>query len=131
MKEHAFRLVKGDDLRGKIEQYATDNNIQAGVILSAVGCLDKANIRDASGVKCHILDKRLEICAITGTISVNDSHIHIVVSDDKLITYGGHLKNGCIVNTTVEVVILELSNYSFLRELDEKTGYEEIVIVKK
>lgn len=128
MKEHAFRLTRGNDLKLSIEKYCEDNKIQAGVILSCVGCLSEANIRNASGVKCIKIDKDIEIVSITGTVSQNGCHIHISVSDEELKTYGGHLKDGCIVNTTAEIVIIELSNYKFDRTMDENTGYKELTI---
>lgn len=131
MKEHAFRLVKGEDLKKKIEEYTVSNNIKAGVILSGVGCLYEAVIRDASGVNCTTLKQKLEIVSITGTLSLDGSHIHISVSDEELKTYGGHLKDGCLVNTTAEIVILELDSYTFTREMDEGTGYKEIVMTQK
>lgn len=130
MKEHVFRLTRGYDLKLSIEKYCEDNKIQAGVILSCVGCLSEAVIRNASGVKCIKIDKDIEIVSITGTVSQNGCHIHISVSDEELKTYGGHLKDGCIVNTTAEVVILELSNHKFDRIMDENTGYKELTISK-
>ena len=131
MKEHVFRLTRGNDLKLSIEKYCEDNKIQAGVILSCVGCLSEAVIRNASGVKCDKIDKDVEIVSITGTVSQNGCHIHISVSDEELKTYGGHLKDGCIVNTTAEIVILELDSYVFERKMDENTGYKELCISKK
>lgn len=128
MKEHVFRLTRGNDLKLSIEKYCEDNKIQAGAILSCVGCLSEAVIRNASGVKCIKIDKDIEIVSITGTVSQNGCHIHISVSDEELKTYGGHLKDGCIVNTTAEVVIIELGNYKFDRTMDENTGYKELTI---
>lgn len=131
MKEHAFRLQKGQDLKVEIERYSKKHQIKAGIVVSAVGCLDEAVIRVAGGKECKKLEKELEIVSITGTISANGLHIHISVSDEDLCTYGGHLKEGCIVNTTAEIVILELEEYEFNREMDEKTGYRELIIQKK
>lgn len=128
MKEHAFRLHKGQDLKLELEKYVKNNGIKAGVIVSCVGCLDEAVIRNAGGVESVKLNKKLEIVSVTGTFSVDGCHIHIAVSDENLNTYGGHLKDGCIVNTTAEVVILELENYLFTREMEESTGYKELVI---
>ncbi len=131
MKEHAFRLTKGDDLKLQIEKYVKVNNIQAGVILTAVGCIYEAVIRNAGGVDTVQLKEKLEIVSITGSLSINGCHIHISVSDENLNTYGGHLKDGCLVNTTAEIVILELESYSFDRKMDNSTGYKEIVITRK
>jgi len=131
MKEHAFRLVKGDDLKKSLEKYTIDNNIRAGAVISGVGCLYEAVIRDASGVSCVTLKQKLEIVSLTGTLSLDGCHIHISVSDEQLKTYGGHLKDGCLINTTAEIVIFELDSYIFSREMDEGTGYKELFINKK
>ena len=42
MKELAFRLVKGDDLRICIENKCKELNINTAVVLSGVGCLYEA-----------------------------------------------------------------------------------------
>jgi uncharacterized protein len=130
MQEYAFRLTKGEDLNKSIEKYTEENNIKAGVILSGVGCLFEAVIRDASGVNCVTLKQKLEIVSLIGTLSLDRCHIHISVSDENLKVYGGHLKDGCLVNTTAEIVIFELDSYTFNREMDEETGYNELVITK-
>lgn len=128
IKAHAFRLTKGQDLKVELENYISEKGIKAAVIASAVGCVSKAVVRNAGGEKCITIDKDLEIVSMTGTFSVDGCHLHISLSDDELNTYGGHLKDGCIINTTCEVVILELENYEFTREMDDSTGYKELVI---
>lgn len=72
-----------------------------------------------------------EIVSITGTVSKNDAHIHISVSDNTGKTFGGHLKDGTVVDTTCEVVIYELKDYIFNRESDSFTGHDELVIKRK
>ena len=42
--------------------------------------------------------------------------------------FGGHLRPGCLVNTTAEIVLAELPDTVFTRERDEATGYEELAI---
>ena len=128
MKEFAFRLQRGDDLKLSIEKYVEENNIRAAIIVSCVGCLYKSVIRNAGGIETITLDKNVEIVSVTGTLSLDGCHIHIAVADEDLKTYGGHLKDGCLVNTTAEIVLLELSNYEFKREMDTKTGYKELLI---
>ena len=130
MKQHAFRLKRGTDLLLAIEEYVNKNNITAGTIVCCVGCLYKAVIRDAGGKDTVTLDMDVEIVSITGTLSPDGCHIHISVSDKDLKTYGGHLMPGCLVNTTAEIVLLELDDYSFKREMDNETGYKELVIEK-
>lgn len=124
---HCFRLTKGADLKKEIENYVTNQKI-SGVILSAVGCLSKLTIRLADGKSVLEKEGMFEIVGITGTLSEDGVHIHISVSDETGNTIGGHLKNGCIVNTTAEVVLNIFDNIKLKREYDEKTGYDELVI---
>lgn len=53
-------------------------------------------------------------------------HIHIFVSDNTGKTIGGHLKDGTIIDTTCEVVIFEIKDFIFSRELDSLSGYDEL-----
>ena len=122
-----FRLTKGSDLKKKIESYAINNKI-SGVILCAVGCLSKLTIRLADGESILEKEGMFEIVSITGTLSEDGVHIHISVSDELGNTIGGHLKDGCIVNTTAEIVLNIFDNIKIKREYDESTGYDELMI---
>ena len=125
-----FRLTNGMDLKEELEKYAVVNNI-SGVVISSVGCLKKLTIRLADGKSILEKEENYEIVSITGTLSHDGVHIHISVSDNSGNTIGGHLKNGCIVNTTAEVCLLLFDNIKFNREFDEITGYNELVIHEK
>lgn len=128
---HAIRLKENDDLKKSIKKYAKEHNIEAGCVLSGVECVKHAHIRLAKAVSFLDEDKDYEIVSITGTISKDGLHIHISLSDEEGNTIGGHLSDGTIINTTCELVILELPNYTFTREFDSNTGYDELVINKK
>lgn len=128
MRIHCFRMRRGDDLRQSLERYVREQHIRAAVVLSAVGCVSRAVIRDASGVTVHTLEEHLEIVSLMGTLSEERTHLHIALSREDLSTVGGHLKDGCIVNTTAEVVLLELSGVAFGAGYDPETGYDELVI---
>lgn len=112
-----FRLIKGLDLKKEIESYAINNKI-SGVILCAVGCLSKLTIRLADGESILKKEGMFEIVSITGTLSEDGVHIHISVSDELGNTIGGHLKDGCIVNTTAEIVLNIFDNIKIKREYD-------------
>ena len=131
MKEFAFRLKKGDDLKKSIEDVCLKNNFNTVVVLSAVGCLLKANIRLAKAINSLEADEDFEIVSLTGTVSCGNSHLHISLSDEIGNVIGGHLKDGNIVNTTCEIVLGILEEYESVREFDENTGYDEIVFRKK
>ena len=64
----------------------------------------------------------------TGTVSRERTHLHIALSREDLSTIGGHLVSGCIVNTTAEVVLIELPGVRFSKEFDPETGYNELKI---
>lgn len=135
MKTFAFRLHKGQDLKKEIKQFVQDNNIQAGVIITAVGCLDKAVIRMAGALPeksdTRTFDGKYEIVSLVGTISQDDSHIHIALSNSEGHVIGGHLKGEAIVDTTAEVVLGDLGDVRFTTEEDEMTGYKELKVIKK
>lgn len=127
MKTVCCRLHRGDDLREKIEQIAKEHDIAAGVVLSGVGCVSRARLRDASGVNVREIPEHCEIVSLNGTVSKTRCHIHIALSKEDLSTVGGHLMPGCIVNTTVELVIGILESMEYGVEQDLDTGYDEIV----
>ena len=122
-----FRLTKGMDLKKEIENYAVEHHI-SGIILCSVGCLSKLVIRLADGKSILKKEEPFEIVSITGTLSPDGVHIHISVSDSNGNTIGGHLKDGCIVNTTAEVCLQIFDDIQFSRKYDQSTGYNELVI---
>ena len=128
---HCFRLKRGDDLYESIRRYAEDHRIAAGVILSAVGCVYRWEVRDASGVTVRSGEEDVEIVSLMGTVSEHGCHLHVSFAREDLSAFGGHLRPGCLVNTTAEIVLQELEGFSFTREPDPDTGYDELVIRTK
>jgi len=131
MEEYIFRLKKGDDLYESIQNFCIKNNILAGVVVSGVGSLLSAHIRDASGVNTQDINEPTEIVSLNGTVSKNRLHLHISLAKTDISVVGGHLMTGCKINTTCEVAILEFKNYEFSKEFDATTGYNELKIIKK
>ena len=127
MKELAFRLERGDDLRSSIEEKCRQLNIDTAVVLSGVGCVYEARIRLADASRHLEVTRDYEIVSLTGTVSKGEAHIHISLADDTGACIGGHLEKGCLINTTGEIVLGILEEYSSDREYDENTGYDEIV----
>jgi len=132
MKQYTKRLKDGEDLRKGIQNLAKEHNVKAAVLASVVGSLKKTHLRtpvvDPKKVVFKNTDVPVEIVSGTGTLSADDLHIHLSVSDSKGKTFGGHLSHGNIVRTTAEVVILAFDDVEYKRLPDEKTGYEELVI---
>ena len=124
---HCVRLHRGDDLLLSIRELAREKHIAAGVVLSGVGCVSQARVRDAGGVSIRSVDEHCEIVSLNGTVSEERCHLHIALSREDLSTLGGHLCPGCIVNTTCELVIAELPGVRFAVEQDAETGYDELI----
>lgn len=131
MKEFALRLKKGDDLKKSIEGICLKNGFNTVVVLSAVGCLLKAKVRLAKAVDSLEVEEDFEIVSLIGTVSNGQAHLHISLSDEIGNVIGGHLLDGNIINTTCELVLGVLEEYDSIREMDENTGYDEIVFRKK
>lgn len=127
MKIHSVRLHRGDDLLNSIKEIAAEKEIKAGVVLSAVGCVTRAKIRDASGVTVREINEDCEIVSLNGTVSSTRCHLHLALSKEDLSTVGGHMKEGCLINTTCELVIAEIPGQEIDVEFDEETGYDELI----
>lgn len=127
LKIHAFRLLPGQDLKASLEQYVRDRQIKAGVILSGVGSLQRATLRLADE-SLKTFEQKFEIVSLTGTLSQDGCHMHISLADSQGQVVGGHLKDGCLIYTTAEMVIGEISDVFFTRRPDQNTGFEELVV---
>ena len=124
---HALRLRRGADLLESIKALCREKEIAAGVVLSGVGCISEGRIRDASGVTIREITEHCEIVSLNGTVSAERCHIHIALSKEDLSTIGGHLCEGCIINTTCELVLAELPGIAIEKEFDKETGYHELI----
>ena len=128
---HCLRLRRGQDLLLSIRELCREKQIAAGVVLSAVGCISRGRLRDASGVTIREIPDHCEIVSLNGTVSQARCHLHIALSREDLSTVGGHLCPGCIINTTCELVIGEIPGVRFGLEQDPETGYDEIVFTEE
>ena len=127
MKTICKRLRRGEDLLLSIRKIAREHHISAAVVLSAVGCISQGRVRDASGVTIREIHDHCEILSLNGTVSQNRTHLHIALSNEDLSTVGGHLYEGCIINTTCELVLGILDGWSIHTKFDEETGYNELI----
>lgn len=128
---YAFRLKPGEDLRQGILNIVQKNNIQAGWIGTCVGSLTNYMIRFANQTGGTGGSGHFEIVSLTGSVSVNGSHIHISISDSTGKTIGGHLMEGCTIYTTAEIVIQSDRSLVFKRAKDGTTPWEELQVERK
>ena len=128
---YTFRLKPDDDLFARIEAFVAEKQIEAGVVLSAVGSLTQATLRLANQPDYDVFRGHFEIVSLTGTVSTYGSHLHISISDERGRTIGGHLVEKCLIYTTAEIVLVVFPQIMYKRELCEFSGYEELVVVEK
>ena len=124
----AFRLCPGNDLLAGLEKVVTDQQLQAGCVLTCVGSLTIAVLRLANRDEHTTFEGHFEIVSLTGTLSIHGSHLHISISDSEGRTIGGHLVEGCKVYTTAEIVISAFPELVFTRQPCHLSGYDELVI---
>lgn len=130
---HATRINKGADLKKAIAQFVEQKNIKAGVIVSAAGSLSKACVRMAGAIDTNDgikkFDGIFEIVSLMG-MPQGTMHLHMSFADKDGKVLGGHLKDGNIVHTTVELFVLEDDAQEFTREHDPETGFDELKVTK-
>ena len=129
----AFRLKSGQDLKISMSEFVVESGFTSASVVSAVGSLNKINIRMAGAKpdkqEAINVEDYFEVVSLIGTIAQNgESHLHIAVSDKNGKVIGGHLKEGCIVHTTAEIVLITDPSLQFTRTKDESTGFKELNI---
>ena len=132
MRAHAFRLTPGTDLRAELTRLTEAHALRAGCILSCVGSLSHARLRMPGAIgDAEVFTtwgEPMEIVSLTGTLCSDGLHVHISLSRRDGSCIGGHLAEGCVVNTTAELVIGELPQIAFHRAPDSATGYNELSV---
>lgn len=130
MRQITRRLKPGQLLKESIKQLVEEEHITAGVIVAAVGGLENANLRVSkfeNGEHPNVnIEGPLELVSCMGTLSLHSCHLHISVSDRSGQCYGGHLKDGCRVFVTIELVVLAFDDVVYNRALDAETGFDEL-----
>jgi len=126
MKEHVMRLKNGEDIKKEIVNYSDRIKMPSGFIVCCVGSIDHINIKLLDLKTIFNMKKRYQIISANGTISLDGININMAFADEKGNVIGGELLEGCIVDKTAEVCILESDKYRFIRKLDESTGCKEL-----
>lgn len=146
VKAHAFRLQPGDSIKENLCDIAQivfartpPDECSSLFVMTAVGSLKDTTLRLANASKSKEDTKssknevkrwenqRFEIVSLVGTFSRDGScHLHMSISDDEGNTFGGHLMAGTVF-TTCEVVLGSIHGVNFQRQMDERTGYKELL----
>ena len=121
------RLERGDDVLKEIKKLEKQEQLEAEIVLSSVGCVYQVRVSEASGVTIQERKENGEIIDLNGNISVRRTHLHIGFAKQGLSMIGGHLVEGCLFITTCELVLQELDQYSQGKEEDILNGNDELV----
>jgi hypothetical protein len=128
MQAHPLRLSPGDDLRVAIEDALRQRKLQAAFVIQGIGSLDIAALRFAGAEAPTEIRGDLEILTLAGSVSLDGAHLHMLIADARGQVFGGHVAPGCRVRTTAELLLVSVPGYSFVRELDPRTGFMELQI---
>lgn len=138
-KVFVARIKSGSDLLLSIKNFVEENGVRAGVILSGVGLLGKARIRNVKEIpeSFPISDEHravvsfngpLEILSLSGNIAVVEGkpsiHVHATLSyysGGGVTVVGGHVIEGCTVFSFAEVVIMEIGDILMEKTFDAET----------
>ncbi len=128
MRTYALRLAPGQDLRQQLQAFAQAQQIKAATIVTGVGSLTSVRLRLANQPGPTEYKGHFEVVSLVGTLSINGSHLHLAVADSTGRTIGGHLLDGNLVYTTMELVVGVLEELDFRRETDPVSTYQELVV---
>jgi predicted DNA-binding protein with PD1-like motif len=133
------RVKPGSDLLSSLQKIAAEEGITSGVIVSGVGLLKHARLRNCKSLpeEYPITDANrtflsfenpLEILSISGNVTLAEGeplvHAHLTLSsveEDEITVIGGHLIEGCVVFGFSEFAILELEGVEMVKRFDEET----------
>nr|XP_046229173.1 bifunctional protein GlmU-like [Scatophagus argus] len=132
LQVHAVRFGPGQELLGSLEAFVEERRLLAPFIITCVGSVTKATLRLANATATNTnqvihLSGHFEIVSLVGTLN-RDAHLHICLSDAEGGTVGGHVLGDLEVFTTAEVVVGDAVDLHFVREMDERTGFPELVV---
>ena len=125
--KYVIRLEKGEELIRALSEFCASNKIIFGYFYG-VGAISKVELAhyslETKEYSSRIIEEPLEICSLSGNVALLDGkislHIHIVVSDREMKTYGGHLKEA-VISATCEIFLKRI-NSEVDRRFSEEIG---------
>jgi predicted DNA-binding protein with PD1-like motif len=126
-----LRLPPGVDLRQALEALARIDPDCCGFVVCGIGSLASPTLRFADQVEGVVLAGPHEVITLTGSVTRDGAHLHLLVADSDDRTHGGHLCHGSRVRTTMEVLLVCPEGWWLGRERDEATGHRELKITPK
>lgn len=122
-----LRLPPGAGLREGLRVALAERGAQAAFVIGGIGSLRRTMLRFADAAEARAIDGPVEILSLQGTAGTGGEHLHASVADAEGRVWGGHVAPGCMVRTTVEMLVVLLPGWRFERRRDDATGYAELV----
>ena len=130
MKPYLLRLKPNQDIKQELLKFVLDRNTKVASIVSALGSVSSMQVRIADGKSVVCDTQYREVLSLSGTLINGKIHAHIGAISTKMDVFGGHLLDGCIVHTTMEITLLDLSDDVYAeRTYDSETGYDELNVI--
>jgi len=125
--QHVFCIKKDKEVVASILKYCKEKNIECAWI-SAVGAVKSATLKNYDLEKREYQERkfygRFEVVSLSGNIGLLGrkpvSHLHAILSDEEMKTFGGHLEEA-IVSVTCEVFVQPIKK-EIVREFDQNIG---------
>jgi uncharacterized protein len=107
----ALRLEPGDDIHAVLQDFCAENTIDNAAI-QGIGSIESPTLAHYSIHTKQFTDQTLEgiyeITSLLGNIALLDghpfAHLHVTISDEHMMTRGGHLVKG-VCSATLELFI--------------------------
>ena len=104
MKLIRLTLLPKSDLKDEIIECSRNHNAN-GFVLGIVGDLSTVAFQCPNRDEITFLEGPLEIITVNGTVSPDNVHLHISVSDNECKLWGGHLEIGSKILKGAEILI--------------------------
>jgi hypothetical protein len=121
------RLVPNQDIKKALNSFLDENRLSSAAIISAVGSVREYALRVSDGTSVIKGFENREIVSLSGILTKDGIHAHISLSGLDGSVIGGHLMEGCLIHTTLELVLIALED-ELTREYDPNTGYRELIV---
>ncbi len=133
IRVYPIRFPPNVDVLAGVRNLMSKAGLQATFIMTCVGSVKACRLRMANSYDTRDLTSPHEIVSLVGTFDGESCHLHGTFSDGQGQVIGGHVLHNhpMVVYTTVELMLAECENVIFKREMDDESGYPELVIKKK
>ena len=128
---YALRLLPQQEVLSALRDFIRLNGLRAAWISGCVGSLSDVAFRFAGREETTLLSGKFEVVSLIGTLEKGGEHLHLSIADENGQMTGGHVMEGCLVRTTLELVIGELSEISFSRQPCTHSGYDELFVTPR